>query len=206
MIHPTFLNRSLYWPEGRSRKGSIVPSPKCLSSGQEHPKKMPPGKMHGDFLKPIPNFILEDKDISGRRECYVIHELHTLISTTLHGQSCRLHATKTWSLDVDNYVNCFQLFWFQYFTFSYFHLVVRACWIQLRYQLSRNQSPVLFYFQSQINFLHPHSIWYQSRYFSMDTPGKTNIEFRNKVNETLVRHETSFDQFNAALQTILTEL
>ena len=41
---------------------------------------------------------------------------------------------------------------------------------------------------------------------SMDTRGKTNVEFRNEVNETLVRHEASFDQLNAALQTILTEL
>ena len=40
----------------------------------------------------------------------------------------------------------------------------------------------------------------------MDTRGKTNVEFRNEVNETLVRHEASFDQLNAALQTILTEL
>ena len=40
----------------------------------------------------------------------------------------------------------------------------------------------------------------------MDTCGKTNVEFRNEVNETLVRHESSFDQLNAALQTILTEL
>jgi hypothetical protein len=40
----------------------------------------------------------------------------------------------------------------------------------------------------------------------MDTCGKTNIEFRNEVNETLVRHESSFDQLNAALQTIVTEL
>jgi hypothetical protein len=40
----------------------------------------------------------------------------------------------------------------------------------------------------------------------MDTHGKTNVEFRNEVNETLVRHEASFDQLNANLQTILTEL
>ena len=40
----------------------------------------------------------------------------------------------------------------------------------------------------------------------MDTRGKSNAEFRSEVNETLVRHETSFDQHNAALQTILTEL
>jgi len=40
----------------------------------------------------------------------------------------------------------------------------------------------------------------------MDTRGKSNVEFRNKVNETLVRHKASFDQLNAALQTILTEL
>jgi hypothetical protein len=40
----------------------------------------------------------------------------------------------------------------------------------------------------------------------MDTCGKTNVEFRNEVNETLVRHESSFDQLNAALLTIITEL
>ena len=40
----------------------------------------------------------------------------------------------------------------------------------------------------------------------MDTRGKSNAEFRNEVNETLGRHETSFDQLNAALQTILMEL
>ena len=40
----------------------------------------------------------------------------------------------------------------------------------------------------------------------MDTRGKTNAEFRNEVNETLGRHETSFDQLHTALQTILTKL
>jgi hypothetical protein len=40
----------------------------------------------------------------------------------------------------------------------------------------------------------------------MDTRGKTNVEFCNEVNETLVRHKASFDQLNAALQTILIEL
>ena len=40
----------------------------------------------------------------------------------------------------------------------------------------------------------------------MDTHGKMNVKFRYEVNETLVRHETSFNQLNAALQTILTEL
>ena len=40
----------------------------------------------------------------------------------------------------------------------------------------------------------------------MDTRGKTNAEFRNDVNEILARHESSFDQVNAALQAVLTEL
>jgi len=40
----------------------------------------------------------------------------------------------------------------------------------------------------------------------MDTCGKTNVEFRNEVNETFIWHEANFDQLNAALQTILTEL
>jgi len=43
-------------------------------------------------------------------------------------------------------------------------------------------------------------------FWSIDTRGKTNVEFHNEVNETLVRHETSLDQLNAALQTILTKL
>ncbi|KAL6322876.1 hypothetical protein AAG906_020919 [Vitis piasezkii] len=34
----------------------------------------------------------------------------------------------------------------------------------------------------------------------MDTRGKTNAEFRNDVNEILARHESSFDQVNAAVQ------
>jgi hypothetical protein len=37
----------------------------------------------------------------------------------------------------------------------------------------------------------------------MDTRGKSSVEFCNKVNETLVRHEASFDQLIVALQTIL---
>ena len=40
----------------------------------------------------------------------------------------------------------------------------------------------------------------------MDTRGKTNVEFCNEVNETLVRHDTSFEKLNTTLQTILTEL
>ncbi|WJZ94681.1 hypothetical protein VitviT2T_013519 [Vitis vinifera] len=40
----------------------------------------------------------------------------------------------------------------------------------------------------------------------MDTRGKTNAEFRNDVNEILARHDTSFDQVNAVLQEVLTEL
>ncbi|KAH9779621.1 hypothetical protein KPL71_007762 [Citrus sinensis] len=40
----------------------------------------------------------------------------------------------------------------------------------------------------------------------MDTRGKTNAEFRNDVTTTLARHEASFDQVNAALQAMLTEL
>ncbi|KAH7513106.1 hypothetical protein FEM48_Zijuj12G0161300 [Ziziphus jujuba var. spinosa] len=47
----------------------------------------------------------------------------------------------------------------------------------------------------------------------MDTQGKTNVEFRNEVNEALARHETSihqvntqFDQVTATLQTVLSEL
>jgi len=40
----------------------------------------------------------------------------------------------------------------------------------------------------------------------MDTRGKSNTEFRNEVNEILVRHKSSFDQVNATLQVILTEL
>ena len=40
----------------------------------------------------------------------------------------------------------------------------------------------------------------------MDTRGKSNAEFRNEVNEALARHESSFDQVNAALQAVLTEL
>ena len=40
----------------------------------------------------------------------------------------------------------------------------------------------------------------------MDTRGKSNMEFRNEVNETLARHESSFDQIHAALKTVITEL
>jgi hypothetical protein len=40
----------------------------------------------------------------------------------------------------------------------------------------------------------------------MDTRGKTNAEFRSDVNEILARHEISFDQVNATLQAVLTEL
>ena len=40
----------------------------------------------------------------------------------------------------------------------------------------------------------------------MDTRGKTNAEFRNDVTTTLARHEARFDQVNAALQAVLTEL
>ncbi|KAH9651124.1 hypothetical protein KPL70_026631 [Citrus sinensis] len=40
----------------------------------------------------------------------------------------------------------------------------------------------------------------------MDTRSKTNAEFRSEVNEILARHESSFDQVNAILQTLLTEL
>ena len=41
---------------------------------------------------------------------------------------------------------------------------------------------------------------------TMDTRGKMNVEFRNDVNEILARHDTSFDQVNAVLQEVLTEL
>ena len=40
----------------------------------------------------------------------------------------------------------------------------------------------------------------------MDTRNKINAEFRNEVTEILAQHESSFDQVNAALQTVLTEL
>ncbi|KAJ0051453.1 hypothetical protein Pint_03498 [Pistacia integerrima] len=40
----------------------------------------------------------------------------------------------------------------------------------------------------------------------MDTRRKTNAEFHNEVSETLAWHESSFDQVNAALQAVLTEL
>ncbi|GJX91187.1 retrovirus-related pol polyprotein from transposon 297 [Tanacetum coccineum] len=41
---------------------------------------------------------------------------------------------------------------------------------------------------------------------AMNTRHKTNIEFQNEVNEILARHESSFKEVNATLQTILTEL
>ncbi|GFS41305.1 hypothetical protein Acr_00g0073660 [Actinidia rufa] len=40
----------------------------------------------------------------------------------------------------------------------------------------------------------------------MDTRGKSNTEFRSEVSEVLARHESSFDQIHATLQTILTDL
>jgi len=40
----------------------------------------------------------------------------------------------------------------------------------------------------------------------MDTHGKTNAKFCSDVNEILARHEISFDQVNATLQAVLTEL
>ena len=40
----------------------------------------------------------------------------------------------------------------------------------------------------------------------METRGKTNTKFRNEVSEILARHESSFDQVRATLQTVLTEL
>ena len=40
----------------------------------------------------------------------------------------------------------------------------------------------------------------------MDTRCKTNAKFRSDINEILARHEISFDQVNAALQAVLTEL
>ncbi|GFY86793.1 hypothetical protein Acr_05g0004320 [Actinidia rufa] len=40
----------------------------------------------------------------------------------------------------------------------------------------------------------------------MDTRGKTNTEFHNEVSKVLARHESSFDQIHATLQTILTDL
>ncbi|KAA8541193.1 hypothetical protein F0562_025200 [Nyssa sinensis] len=40
----------------------------------------------------------------------------------------------------------------------------------------------------------------------MDTHSKTNVEFRNEVNEALARHELSFDQMNSVLQAVLIEL
>ncbi|GJR54706.1 retrovirus-related pol polyprotein from transposon 17.6 [Tanacetum coccineum] len=41
---------------------------------------------------------------------------------------------------------------------------------------------------------------------AMNTRHKTSIEFENEVNEILARHESSFKEVNATLQTILTEL
>ena len=40
----------------------------------------------------------------------------------------------------------------------------------------------------------------------MDTRGKSNMEFRNDVQEALARHESTFDQIHNNLQTIMTEL
>lgn len=40
----------------------------------------------------------------------------------------------------------------------------------------------------------------------MDTRDKTNAEFCNEVNEILSQQDDSFDQVNATLQTVLTEL
>ena len=42
--------------------------------------------------------------------------------------------------------------------------------------------------------------------FNNGHPRKSNAEFRNEVHEILARHESSFDQVNATLQTVLTEL
>ena len=42
--------------------------------------------------------------------------------------------------------------------------------------------------------------------YTMDTRGKSNIEFRGEVNEALARHESNFDQVHVTLQTVLTEL
>ena len=41
---------------------------------------------------------------------------------------------------------------------------------------------------------------------TMDTRSKTNAEFRQEVSETLAQHESSFEQINAALQTVLVKL
>ncbi|GFY86884.1 alpha/beta-Hydrolases superfamily protein [Actinidia rufa] len=41
---------------------------------------------------------------------------------------------------------------------------------------------------------------------SMETQGKSNVEFRNEVSEAIARHESSFDQIHDTLQTVLTEL
>ena len=40
----------------------------------------------------------------------------------------------------------------------------------------------------------------------METRSKSNAEFRNEVSEILARHESSFDQVHATLQTVLAEL
>ena len=40
----------------------------------------------------------------------------------------------------------------------------------------------------------------------MDTRDKSNAKFRNKVQEILALHKSSFDHVNAMLQTVLTEL
>lgn len=40
----------------------------------------------------------------------------------------------------------------------------------------------------------------------MDTRSKTNAEFCEEVHEALSRHESNFEQTNAALQSVLTEI
>lgn len=41
---------------------------------------------------------------------------------------------------------------------------------------------------------------------AMDTKGKSNVEFRSEVMETLARHESGFDQVGTTLQAVHTEL
>jgi len=64
----------------------------------------------------------------------------------------------------------------------------------------------LLFFLSSSLFLNYTYQWYQSLVITMDTHGKTNAEFRSDVNEILARHESNFNQVNAALQAVLTEL
>ena len=40
----------------------------------------------------------------------------------------------------------------------------------------------------------------------METRGKSNTKFCNDVNESLARHESSFDQVNTALKIVIAEL